>query len=63
MTLGRVSDLTRRNRTLGGVSDIRRRKQQEDDHNEQLHNLYSSLTIVRVIKSKIAWGMWDAWER
>jgi hypothetical protein len=33
-------------------------------HNEELHNLYASPNIIRVIKSrKMRWaGMWHAWE-
>jgi hypothetical protein len=32
-------------------------------HNDELHNLYSSPNIVRVIKSRrVRWGdMWHAW--
>jgi predicted N-acetyltransferase YhbS len=34
-------------------------------HNHELHSLYSSLNIVRVIKSRrMRWvGMWHAWRR
>jgi hypothetical protein len=34
-------------------------------HNEELHNLYSSPNIIRIIKSRrIMWAdMWHEWER
>jgi hypothetical protein len=34
-------------------------------HNEELHNLYSSPSIIRIIKSRrMRWvGMWHEWER
>jgi hypothetical protein len=34
-------------------------------HNDELHSLYSSPNIVRVIKSRMmrGWDMWHAWGR
>jgi hypothetical protein len=32
-------------------------------HNDELHSLYSSPNIVRVIKLRGMWDMWHAWGR
>jgi hypothetical protein len=48
-----------RTRCLGGYSDIKRDEVIEGGvlHNEELHDLYSSPSIIRVIKSrKMRWA-------
>jgi hypothetical protein len=48
------------NRGLGGVFGLKRDEVTGnwiELHNEELHNLYSSPNIVKMIKSRIRWGM------
>jgi len=40
------------NKVLGRVFGLQREREREEVHNKELHNLHSSLNIIRVMKSR-----------